>query len=528
MNGAGKTTALRILACDLLPSSGRVLVDGIDVVERPGEVRERIGYAPDTPPLYNEMRVDEYLAFAAKLRGVPSGDVDQRVADVAKSTNLGDVIGDPIGSLSHGYRQRVGIAQAIVHSPKLVVLDEPISGLDPVQIVEMRRTVRALGGTHTVLVSSHILSEISETCDRILVIKDGEIVASGTEKELSSELLEGTSLQVTVRGSADAARSALEGLEGVSAVSDAAADEPGDELSCFHVSTNGDIRESLIKRLVAADVGLIEVTRQERELESVFLRLAAPKGEAPGLGGEGMSKALLVAGRELSAYFRSPLAAVILAGALLINGILFYWYGLTKKALSADVLSEFFWASSGVTMAASLFLSMRARRGRERQTQTFTLLNTAPLRDVEIVLGKFVSAYSILLLYIAMTVYMPALIFVNGKVSLGHIAVGYCGLALLGAATISIGLFASCLTRSQVVSIIIGGAILAALILLWMIARAVDPPLNTVLAAFAFHHNNFRPFMQGMLELQGIAYYLMLTYFFLLGATKILEARRWR
>lgn len=240
-----------------------------------------------------------------------------------------------------------------------------------------------------------------------------------------------------------------------------------------------------------------------------------------------MSKALLIARREMGAYARSPLGAVIVGGALLIDGILFYYWGLSQKMLSAEVLSEFFYAASGITMAASLILSMRLI-AEERQTHTFTLLNTAPVKDWEIVVGKYLSAFGMLSLLTVLTLYMPALIFVNGKVSFGHIAVGYSGLLLIGSATIAIGLFASALTNSQVVAAIVGTAILAALILLWMLAGATEPPLNEFLAAMAFHHQNFMPFQKGILELKGVAYYLVVTYFFLLSATKILEARRWR
>ena len=187
LNGAGKTTTLRVLACDLLPTSGTVKVGGIDVVERPDEVRKRIGYLPDTPPLYGEMTVREYLTYCARLHGVARADLEKRVSEAIELTEVVDQADQIISSLSHGFRQRVGIAQAIVHRPELVVLDEPISGLDPVQIVEMRELVRSLRGEHTVIVSSHILHEISETCDLILVIRDGQIVASGTEAELSKD-----------------------------------------------------------------------------------------------------------------------------------------------------------------------------------------------------------------------------------------------------------------------------------------------------------------------------------------------------
>lgn len=240
-----------------------------------------------------------------------------------------------------------------------------------------------------------------------------------------------------------------------------------------------------------------------------------------------MTKAILLARREFVAYVRSPLGASIIAGALLVDGILFYWQGLTKKALSADVLSEFFYYASGITIIAGGLLAMRLI-AEERQTQTFTLLNTAPIHDWEIVLGKFMSAFGMVALLTVLTIYMPMLILVNGKVSVGHIVVGYIGLLLTGSASTALGLFASSLTRSQVVAAIVNGAILAALVLMWVVARAVDPPINEFLNALAFHHENFRPFMRGVLQLQSVAYYVAVTYFFLLAATKILEARRWR
>jgi len=240
-----------------------------------------------------------------------------------------------------------------------------------------------------------------------------------------------------------------------------------------------------------------------------------------------MSQALLIARRELGAYLRSPLGATVVAGALLIDGIYFYWKGLTEKLLSAQVLSEFFYGASGTTMIAGIVLAMRLL-AEERQTGTITLLNTSPVKDVEIVAGKFVSAFGVLAVMTLLTLYMPLLIFVNGKVSIGHIAVGYAGLLLLGAASLSIGLFASALARSQVVAAIVGALILAPLVMLWAVAKAVDPPLNAFLSALAIHHENFKPFMNGILELDGIVYYLAVTYFFLLAATKTLEARRWR
>jgi len=284
LNGAGKTTTLRILACDLLPSSGNVRVDGLDVVESPHEVRSRIGYLPDTPPLYGEMTVRAYLHFAARLRGMSRGDADKRVPEVLEATALSDVQDQLISSLSHGYKQRVGIAQAIVHRPRLLVLDEPISGLDPVQIVEMRELLRSLKGEHTILLSSHILSEISETCDRLLVIRGGEIAASGTEAELSSKLVRNQHVELTLRGDEEKATEIAKGISGVVSIEPIDTAEAGKGVIALRVESDRDVREELCKAFVSADIGLLEVRRGERELETVFLELSGPKDEGAGAG----------------------------------------------------------------------------------------------------------------------------------------------------------------------------------------------------------------------------------------------------
>ena len=285
LNGAGKTTTLRILACDLLPTSGSVKVGGVDVVERPDAVKSKVGYLPDRPPLYEEQTVSDYLTFAARLRGVPSGQTSKLVAEAIELTELGNVSKKIIGALSHGYKQRVGIAQAIVHAPELVVLDEPISGLDPVQIVEMRELVKNLKGDHTVVLSSHILSEISETCDRILVINSGKIEWSGTESALSAELRQGSRIAITVRVAGKSEDEALalasaiaQKVPGVSAVDPAASGETGPGIASISVRGEGDLRDALCRALVQADVGVLALGR-EQQLESMFLELLGESGE---------------------------------------------------------------------------------------------------------------------------------------------------------------------------------------------------------------------------------------------------------
>ena len=288
LNGAGKTTTLRVLACDLLPTSGTVKVAGFDVVERPDDVRAKVGYLPDRPPLYDDMTVREYLSYAARLRNVPKNEVKRRLSDVFELTELGSVGDQLIGSLSHGFRQRVGIAQSIVHRPELVVLDEPISGLDPVQIMEMRELVRGLRGSHTVVVSSHILTEISETCDRILVIDDGKIAWSGTEAELSATLKQGMRVALSLRAAgvssvvaAEKARAALTGLDGVREIEILEPAEAGEGVVSLRLAVTRDVRDAVGRRVVEAGLGILELAR-EKELESMFLQLLGEGGEQSG------------------------------------------------------------------------------------------------------------------------------------------------------------------------------------------------------------------------------------------------------
>jgi ABC-2 type transport system ATP-binding protein len=276
LNGAGKSTTLKVLGCVLLPTSGRVEIDGYDVVGTPHEIRKRIGFLPDTPPLYEEMTVGGYLGFVARLRGVPAADIEKRVAEAEQRTALSHMHDEVIGKLSHGYRQRVGVAQALVHKPALLILDEPTSGLDPAQIVEMRELIRKLKGDHTILVSSHILSEISQICDRLLVIQQGEIVAQGTEDELAQRLGGGGHVEVDVQGTADAAVSAVKTVTGVQGAQ-VIRTEGGVVRLAITVQAASDVRAQIAKALVNANLGLLRLDRSVEKLESIFLKLTHGK-----------------------------------------------------------------------------------------------------------------------------------------------------------------------------------------------------------------------------------------------------------
>jgi ABC-2 type transport system ATP-binding protein len=270
LNGAGKTTTLKVLGCVLLPTSGRVMIDGHDVVNESHEIRKLIGFLPDTPPLYDEMTVGGYLAFVAQLRGIAAAQVANRVREAEEKTALVDMHDTPISALSHGYRQRVGVAQAMVHKPKLLILDEPTSGLDPAQIVEMRALINKLKGEHTVLVSSHILSEIAQICDRYVVIQGGEIVAQGTEDELSKDLGGKGVIELELRGTAGAA---IETIKAVPGIKDVELVRLEEDLVVLRVDADTDARPDIVRALVEADFDVLKVDKATSRLESIFLKL---------------------------------------------------------------------------------------------------------------------------------------------------------------------------------------------------------------------------------------------------------------
>ena len=277
LNGAGKTTTLKVLAGLLLPSGGSVSVDGVDMSESPTGVRSRIGFLPEDPPLYQEMTVRDCLRFVGGLRGMSPSSIEDRLDDVLSRINLNEVADRVISELSHGFRKRVGIASAIIHSPKLVILDEPISGLDPVQIVEIREVIRGLKEECTVLLSSHILSEISQTCDRILVLNQGRLVAQGTETELAGRFHIGGSVDLGLRGDQATIRSIIEAQSGVKKLIELSA---GEGVSNVRVSMADDVRETLVGALVGAGIGIRSVTDAHDELEGIFLELTDNGGEA--------------------------------------------------------------------------------------------------------------------------------------------------------------------------------------------------------------------------------------------------------
>ncbi len=270
LNGAGKSTALKILAGYLLPTSGTVKIEGVDLIAQPDALRARIGYLPERPPLYDEMTIRAYLDYVGRLRGRDRRFVTQRIGEVSELTGLTPRLDDAIGTLSLGFRKRVGIAQAIVHDPAMVILDEPISGLDPVQIVEMRHMIRDLAGKHTVLISSHILTEVEETCDLLLMLHEGELIGSGSEQELLGRTKHALDYELLVVGDAEAAGLLLVEHPLVTSVTPGRAEA---DTRLFSLTLSEDHPEAVAKALIDAGFGLRRLQADHNPLEDVFLSM---------------------------------------------------------------------------------------------------------------------------------------------------------------------------------------------------------------------------------------------------------------
>ncbi len=280
-NGAGKTTTMRILTCFLPPTEGTASVAGHDIFKEPLEVKRRIGYLPEIPPLYPEMTVIDYLYFVARIKGLTGSRIKNRVESVTETCAVSDVREQLIGKLSKGYRQRVGLAQALIHDPEVLILDEPTAGLDPKQIIETRELIKRLAGQHTIILSTHILPEVSMTCERVVIINKGSVVAEDTPDALTSRLQGSQVLSMTVEGPEDTVYQKVSSISGVARVGIQPA---GNEVSTFQIETiqGQDVRRELARAVVENGWGLLELKQASMSLEDIYLQLTTseePQGE---------------------------------------------------------------------------------------------------------------------------------------------------------------------------------------------------------------------------------------------------------
>jgi ABC-2 type transport system ATP-binding protein len=275
-NGAGKTTTMKIVTCHMPPNEGTVEVDGLDTAREPFEVRRRLGYLPEHNPLYMDMNVLDYLEYSARLHGLDMGKINSRMKEMVDVCGLGEVRHKDIGELSKGYRQRVGLAQAMIHDPEVLILDEPTSGLDPNQIVEIRHLIKQLGRAKTLVLSTHILSEVQATCDRVLIIHEGRIVADGTPEQLQRDFQGGESLLVELRTDADPLERVLPALRAVKGVTGAeVSSRGGPGHYAVTVARGADVREEIFRLAVREGWVLLELQRKGTSLEDVFHKLTA-------------------------------------------------------------------------------------------------------------------------------------------------------------------------------------------------------------------------------------------------------------
>lgn len=276
-NGAGKSTTMKILTGFMPASEGKANVAGFDVFENAIDVKRNVGFLPENPPVYPEMTVEDYVDFAARLHQVPRASLTKSVDGAIHRTGLGDVKKRLIGNLSKGYRQRVGLAQALVHNPKVLILDEPTVGLDPKQIIEIRELIKSLSGDHTVVLSSHILPEVTATCQRIIVINKGRIVAEDSIERLTAHANKGVVYSLTVKTPSAEAVDHLRKIDGISKITAA-----GPKLLIEIQSGSRDIREQIVETAVTRKMGVLEFSAEKLSLEEVFLQLTTVEGsDAP-------------------------------------------------------------------------------------------------------------------------------------------------------------------------------------------------------------------------------------------------------
>jgi len=499
-NGAGKTTAMKILTCFIAPSEGTARVAGADIFEDPIAVREAIGYLPENTPLYTEMLVLEYLEFAGKMRGLRGAGLQARLRRVVEETSLGDVIGKSISELSKGFRQRVGLAQALIHEPPVLILDEPMSGLDPNQAAEIRELIREIGRERTVILSTHNLSEVRVTCGRVLIISQGELVADDTPEELAARGGK-PRFVATLRQNGHSASEIRGGRRGDPRAR--AEGRPGPARG--HLS-GGGVRESRTPRPRA--------TRREsrRHLSTAHDRR----------GGVIMNHILTIGGRQFRSYFNGPVAYIVICIVMLALGF-FFWntFFLYGRASAREM---FRWLSLILVFALpALTMGLLAE---EKRTGTIELLITMPVTDAQVILGKFIGVLGLYAVILVLTVAYPISVSTLGNLDWGPVWSGYLGLLLQGSAVLAIGLMASSWTDNQLIALFVA---LTLSVFFWVLDKFLALlPTNAASAlewlSFDYH---FQSMARGVVDLRDVLFFFSVTIFALALAFRALESRRW-
>ncbi len=550
-NGAGKTTTMRILTGYMPASEGKAFVAGFDVFANPLDAKRRTGYLPEAPPLYPDMTVREYLDFVARIKGVPPGERKSRVTSVMQETHVADMADRHCSKLSKGYKQRVGLAQALIHNPDVLILDEPTAGLDPKQIIETRQLIRGLAGNHTIVLSTHILPEVAQTCQRVVIINKGRVVAVDTPENLTARLTGAETMYVQIDALGAEAGPALAAIPGVTRV--AVSDSGGG----FEVETERgtDVRRELAKTVVNRGWGLLELRPMRMSLEEIFLQVTTdetePDPSRPALPRRQATRCrrrlvtsvrntLAIAGKELRGYFASPMGYILIGLFALLFGAFFRVY-LTSFAEQSQRMAmggggnmnvnEYL--IRGVLQNAAIIIlfvmplvTMRTY-AEEKRSGTMELLLTSPITDLQIILGKFLGAMGLFAAMLLVTAIDIAILFRLGNPELKPVLAGYLGLLLLGGCFLSVGLFISSLTKNQIVA---GVLTFAVFLMLWIINWFENSlgPTGATIVGFLSITQHLDDFTKGIIDTKHLVYYASFITFGLFLTAKSVDSERWR
>ena len=536
-NGAGKTTTMRMLTTYLPPTSGRAALAGHDVLDEPLEVRRRVGYLPESVPLYTEMRVREYLTFRSKLKDVPRARRRAAIDEVIARCQLGEVENRVLGHLSKGFRQRVGLAEAMVHDPDILILDEPTAGLDPIQIREVRALIRELGDRHTILLSTHIMSEVEAVCGRVIIIARGRIAEDQPLDRLQSE----SAIILEARGPADAIRNALQSAPGVERVDG--------------LRSGGGVRR--VRGPGARRRRHPRGARPARRPERLAAPPARPEAHDPGRpirpgrrpgdperrrrtrGRLTMRHVPTLLRRELGAYFLAPMAFLILL-AFQVMAWLNFWQLVDALSRPQQYVSGRFeplntYISGSVPFWIALLVAVPALTMRliaeERRSGTIETLLTVPVTEAEVVVSKWLAGVVMYLaLLLPFFIYLPFLYYQGRyKFDTGPVAALAIGLTTLGMMFVAIGVFFSAQTRNQIIAAIWTFVVLFLVVVLTMLASNYAAERQAAWAEglrFVAPLYQVQEFGAGKLDLRYLTLHLSVTAFMLYLTVKTLESRK--
>ena len=538
-NGAGKSTTMKLITGFLEPSGGYAKVYGHDVVEAPIEAKRKLGYLPEGAPLYGEMTPRGFLEFIAEIRGFKGGEAERRIAQVVEKVHLEGVMGQRIETLSKGYKRRVGLAQALLHDPEVLILDEPTDGLDPNQKHEVRTLIHDMARDKAIIISTHILEEVDAVCTRAMIIGRGRVLFSGTPAELAARSEYHNAVSLVVRsGTAAAAKRRIEALAGVVRVEEGAV-------------TDGHVRLVAMPRNGASI--LAEVAEAARaagwEIDGLRGRGGASRrgvpdhhrplpgrhiytrrpGGASGGPSRAMNNTLVISKRELGAYFATPVAYVFIVIFLLLMGVFAFYLGGFYERNQAD-LDAFFQWHPWLYLFLIPALSMRLW-AEERKTGTIELLMTLPVSLTEAVLGKFLAAWCFTAVALLLT--FPIWITVNylGDPDNGVIVAAYLGSLIMAGAFLAIGSCISALTKNQVIAFVVSVVVCFGFILsgfpmvLDFFSGWVPPVVLDAISDFSFL-TQFAAIRKGVIDVRSLVYFLSLIALWLYATTVAVDARK--